>query len=373
MNKTFTITSITLLIFFSASAFSQDTTKPEFKASGKLWGLAFGDYFYKVHADSSSRGNAQYSNMAKDYNAFEFRRIYLGYNYDISEKFSAELLLAYQGQTLIDNTRTVYIKSANLRWKNIWKNTDLLIGQSQTPMWPLLSEKVWNYRSVEKTIPDMHKLGTDNDMGIALQSKIITNDKTEVGYNLMIGNGTAQKIETDKFKKMYGDVYAKILNKKIIFDLYGDYERSQLSPYMKSKMTMKVLLAYQSDKITIGVEAVQQVQEKSVSYVTPAGTVIDNIIVLGVGGYIRGQIIKDKLNFFIRQDIYIPNTNTPSYLYKSEEDFSIAGFDYMPSKNIHIIPNVWYNSYYIENPALPAKSRRDYDMVPRLTVYYIFK
>ena len=363
--------------------YAQDTTKakpelpkPEFKPSGKLYGTVFGDYFYKMHSDSSGRGNSQYSGLGfpENANGFEARRIYLGYNYELSEKFTADVLIAYEGQYLSDGaTRTVYIKGANVRWKNICKNMDLVIGQMQTPAFPMLTEKVWNYRSVEKTVLDMRKLCNSNDPGIALQGKIISNDNTELGYNLMVGNGSAAKIETDRFKKMYGDVFVKVMKKKIILDVYGDYERSQLSPYMKSKTTMKVLLAYQSDRITIGLEGFQQVQEKSVSYVTSAGTVIDNVVVFGVGGYVRGTIIKDKLNFFIRHDIYIPNTNTRAISYKSEEDFSLIGFDYLPAKNIHIIPNLWYNSYFTENPALPVKSRRDYDMVPRLTVHYIFK
>lgn len=373
--------------------YAQDTTKArlngevgqakeEFKPSGKIYGMVFGDYYYKQHADFTGRGASQYSGSAftKGANAFEARRIYLGYNYDISEKFSADVLLAYEGQYLNDgSTRTVYVKGANIRWKNICKNTDLVIGQMQTPSFPMFTEKVWNYRSVEKTILDMRKLGNSNDAGIALQGKVISNDKTELGYNLMIGNGSAAKIETDKFKKMYGDVYAKVLNKKIIIDLYGDYERTQLNPYHKSKMTMKFLLAYQSEKITVGLEAFQQMQEKSVTYKTDTSSVIDNAIAMGVGGYVRGTILKDKLNFFVRSDMYNPDTkfnadNTyTNYSAYSTELFFLAGLDYMPMKNVHIIPNIWYNSYSNRKKNVTGLAKNDYDMVARITVHYIFK
>ena len=63
--------------------------------SGRIWGYVFGDFYYKSHSDSLNRGgNNQYTGIPKNRNAFQFRRIYLGYDYNISSKFSAELLLA---------------------------------------------------------------------------------------------------------------------------------------------------------------------------------------------------------------------------------------------------------------------------------------
>ena len=76
--------------------YAQDTPKPEFKPSGKLWGYVFADYYYKVHADSLNRGTGEYSGVKENANAFDFRRVYLGYDYNISEKFSAELLLSHE-------------------------------------------------------------------------------------------------------------------------------------------------------------------------------------------------------------------------------------------------------------------------------------
>ena len=112
---------IILLFLTSLGVFSQkDTTKVEFKPSGKLWGYAFGDFLYKAHTNSFNMSNTQYASTPKDFNSLEFRRIYLGYDYDISEHFSTQLLLAYEGTSLSsDGNRSVYIKIANLRWKNI--------------------------------------------------------------------------------------------------------------------------------------------------------------------------------------------------------------------------------------------------------------
>ena len=375
---------VSFLAIFCNTVFSQDTAKvKEFKPSGKVWGYAFGDLYYKLHADSSGRGGQQYSGAAypKDANSFEFRRIYLGYDYTISEKFSTELILAYEGQTLSDNaTRTIFIKCANVRWKNIYKNADLVFGLMHSPAFPMLEEKIWSYRSIEKTLFDMRKIGSSTDLGLALQGKIDTDGN--YGYNLMVGNGTAQKIETDRFKKMSGDVYAKFMNKKIVVDIYADYERSQLSPIHKSKMGFKGFLAYNSDKLTVGVEFFQQAQENFSIHkdsVTALKQDTTDIAVMGYGAFIRGTIIKDKLNFFARYDWYSPDTKYDnskyyiSYTAYNIENFISAGIDFMPVKNVHIIPNIWYDSYSSRFKNIKGLAKYDNDLVLRLTIHYIFK
>src|ERR1700681_1370961 len=138
--------------------------------SGRIWGYAFGDFAYKSHADSLSRGGSnQYSGVPASRTMFAFRRIYLGYDYNISKKFSAELLLAAEdnfpagnppvgsaapgtttalstgnstGDLLTNQKLTFYIKNMNVRWKGIWKGTDLVVGEMSTPAFPMITEKV---------------------------------------------------------------------------------------------------------------------------------------------------------------------------------------------------------------------------------------
>src|SRR5919206_2248000 len=83
-----------MLIHYAAA---QEKTPPDtaFKPSGQLWGYVFGDYYYKAHSDPLNRGGAnQYTGIEEGRNAFQIRRAYLGYNYNLHPKFSAELLLA---------------------------------------------------------------------------------------------------------------------------------------------------------------------------------------------------------------------------------------------------------------------------------------
>jgi hypothetical protein len=371
-----------LLFLMSLNVFSQkDTTKVEFKPSGKLWGYAFGDFLYKDHTNSFNMSNTQYGSTPKDFTSFEFRRIYLGYDYDISEHFATQLLLAYEGATFTsDGNRSVYIKSANLRWKNIFHNSDLVIGQMSTPTFATTSEPVWGYRSLEKTIMDLRKIGGSNDVGISLQGKL--NDKGDFGYNLMIGNGSGAKPEADKYKKFYGDVYVKFIDQKIILDLGADNEWAQAKPYQKNKTTYKALLAYQTKMFTMGLEAFQQVQKNN-TIITEAApsTVKDtvNALASGVSIFARGTISK-KLGYVLRYDYYNPDTKfnknnlyAASYTGVFIESLVLAGLDYTPIKNVHLMPNVWYDMYNNRNAAVNNLSIKSDDLAFRLTVHYIFK
>ena len=114
---------------------SDSAFKAGMSNSGRLWGYVFGDFYYKGHSDSSNRGGSnQYTGIPKGRNAFSFRRVSLGYDYNISSKFSAELLLAAEenfpafnpptsgvasGDQLTNNKESFYIRLANIRWKNI--------------------------------------------------------------------------------------------------------------------------------------------------------------------------------------------------------------------------------------------------------------
>lgn len=371
-----------LLFLLSLNSFSQkDTTRAEFKPSGKIWGYAFGDFLYKAHSNPYSMTNTQYASTPKDFTSFEFRRIYFGYDYDISEHFASQLVLAYEGSSLSsDGNRSVYIKTALLRWKNIFHNSDLVIGSMPTPTYSTTSEPYWGYRSLEKTIMDMRKIGASFDVGISLQGKL--NDRGDVGYNFMIGNGSAAKPEADKFKKFYGDVYFKFLDQKLIADFGADNEWSQSHPYQKSKTTLKIFLGYQTKMVTVGLEAFSQVQKNNTILTeAPPSSLADtvNAQASGLSVFARGTINK-KLGYILRYDYYNPdskfnksNTYPGSYTGIYTESFVLAGLDFTPVKNVHLMPNVWYDMYNNRNNAVNGLGSKSNDIALRLTVYYIFR
>jgi hypothetical protein len=438
------LTAILLIAFTSVKAQYLLNSDSAFKAgaanSGRLWGYMFADYYFKGHSDSLNRGGGnQYTGIPKNRSAFQSRRIYLGYDYNITTKFSAELLLAAEdnfpafdapnqaaanGDELLNNKLSFYIKLANIRWKNIWKGTDLVVGQVATPSFPLLAEKVWNYRSIERTISDIRRTPS-YDMGATLQG-VFDPTTRNFGYDVMVGNGSSAKPEADNFKWFYGDVYGYFLHKKLVIDAYADYEREHWSStWHNSRQMLKGFIAYNSaatDKgmdpgngFTIGVEGFvnnlkQDLLVTKVGGTTPSviadSTTIDNVA-SGLSFYIHGDIVKHKLRFFARYDAYNPMTKINNTLYKGyaaqtgnyndnsynttysattgapatatatgdqtyKQEFITAGLDFTPAKNIHFMPNIWYNHYASQLANVKGAAAGDYDLVYRMTVYFIF-
>ena len=390
---------VSILLIPSSQIWSQKTVSapiPDstFKLGGKLWGLVFGDYYYKIHADSAGRGGAnQYTGIPQSRTAFQIRRVFLGYNYDITPKFSTEFLIAAEdntinsagipsGDLLSDNKLSFYVRLANLRWKNIWKGTDFVIGEVYTPTFALLSDILWGYRSVERTITDIRR-SPSFDLGATLQGKFDPKNGN-YGYNVMIGNGTSAKPENDNFKKFYGEVYAKILNKKVVIDFYSDYERQHWDPnFHHSRIMLKGLIAYTTSQFTIATEAfISQQQKDVVGYNGLQKDTLD-ANARGVSIFVKGQITKDKLGFFARFDSYNPDKNynpnfttytgfSSNYEPNNNEQFIVTGLDFTPAKNIHFMPNIWYNSYRAHQQNLTGSALKDYDLVYRITFYYAY-
>lgn len=395
MRKLFYLIFLQCLFLNLVSGQQKVVNDTAFKPAGKLWGYTFGDFYYKAHADLDNRGGAnQYSGIEHGRNAFQLRRVYLGYNYDIHPKFSAELLLAaednitsFNGNTTGDltsnNKLTFYIKFANIRWKNIWKGTDLVVGEHATPAFALLIDQIWGYRSIERTITDIRRTPS-YDLGASLQGKFDP-ETGNFGYNVMVANGTSARPENDKFKWFYGDVYAKFFDKKLVFDLYADYQRLNWSSnFHHSRNMIKGFAAYTTPAFTVGVEAF--VNHNKHDVIAVHGALNDTLTAnsIGISTFVKGTIVKEKLGFFARMDNFNPDTKynqsayqsykglSPTYEPNNKERFVTAGLDFTPIKNVHFMPNVWYNRYESERTNSNGRSSSDYDLVYRLTFYYVY-
>jgi hypothetical protein len=432
MNKQNVLLKAMVYIFILGAGITnlnaQDTKDKDadFKPSGNLWGYVFGDYAYKTHNDTMGRGagNVQYrgagalnsgnSNYNAQSNAFQIRRAYLGYDYQFAKNFSASVVLANEQTLLPNNQNTFYLKYANLKWSNIFKGTDLVIGQYATCSFATAfgTEPLWAYRSVERTIMDLHNIDGSTDLGISLQGKIWTQKNAKdslkpalIGYFLQVGNGSSAVPETDIFKKFRGNLYVSLLNQSLTIGLYGDYVTQQFSPYHTNNMTFKAYASYKNEWIRVGAEVFQQTNKNSDMYkvssagVIPAGAKSDTTsgVQMGFSVFASGKILK-KLSIFARYDMYNPdtkwNTNnvysgaysgikgsnlTTATFYK--QTFVTAGLDWTPNPRVHIMPNIWYNANKTNMTTLgpdgtggnlSSRVQKDNDMVYRITFYFVF-
>ena len=403
-----------------AQAATTTTTDATWTPVRRLWGYSFGDFYYDGHADASqaSRGKeAMYNGVPTYRNAFQFRRLYLGYDYDVNEKFTAEVLLASEpnantgtaagtgvtasnGDNLVDNKMAFFIKNFDLRYRNIWNGTDLVFGEMSTPGFALnepgtngptsLSEATWGYRSIEKTITDFHK-NNSYDVGASLQGTFDPATKN-FGYVFMIGNNSTSSLlaasaaNTGFYKIFYGDIWGKFLDKKLYLDLYADYAQTAPSATVNGSQShniLKAFAAYNTKKLSVGVEAyTQSISNGVTDKVTGSNA---DATVQGFSVWVKGAVYKDKVNFFARFDGYNPdtkfngddtynvNTNYGSYDPTTKEKFYTAGLDFVPAPKIHFMPNVWLTQFQSNyNSTNTSFVANDHTVVYRMTVYYTF-
>lgn len=367
-------------------SFAQDTTKtqPDFKASGKLWGYAFGDYAFKLHADAEKRGNIQYSKLPENYNSFNLRRVYLGYDYQFSPNVSSQFLLAHESSSeantsnpdvLTDNNRAMYIKAMNIRFKNVIPRATIVVGQQATPTFATLGDGIWAYRSIEKTIADLRGISSSTDLGLGIFGKIGENEN--VGYDLMVGNNNGAKVENNTFKKLYTSLYTYLLDKKLFIQGNFEYARSAAEPVQRNLSTIKGMVAYENEKTTVGVEGFQQLQTNGSTYLKGMDTAYSDGQSSGISFYVTQQLKKDELNLFARFDLYDPDTkfnsgNTYIGYNTNKESFAVVGLDWIPYKNVHIMPNVWMDQFKSKLPGASGKLKSDYDLSARITLYFLF-
>jgi hypothetical protein len=421
----------------SASAQQVDPTATpgaNFKPNGNLWGLVFGDYAFKTQNDTLGRGggNVQYkgtnalnsNNIVSgtnpvpanvQSNAFQLRRVYLGYDYNFAKNLSASVVLANEQTLLTNNQNTTYLKYAYLKWSNIWKGTDIVFGQFQTSSYSadFGVSPLWGYRAVERTILDLHSIDASTDLGVSLQGKLWegkagtdSSRPSLVGYYLQLGNGNSATPETDPYKKVRVNLYSAFFKQQLVIGVYGDYSNQQYSPYHTSNTTFNAYVSYRAPAFHIGVEVFEQTNQNSDIYKTytpetktlSANNDTSAGVQVGLSIFASARIIKNKLNVFARYDSYNPdikwNTNrvyskayagiTGSNLNSATfytQSFVTAGLDWTPEKRIHIMPNFWWNAdNAMMSSAGPSGTGtlfgtrvvKDEDVVFRLTVFFIF-
>lgn len=363
---------------------------------GSLWGVGFGDFAYKAETDPQKRGGTnQYTGIAEKQAMFQFRRIYLGYDHRISRRFTANFLLALEdngistannppaisGDLLANGRLGLFVKNASVTWNGFLPGADLSLGQVFTPATVLTTELVWDYRCIERTISELRRTPAW-DMGLSLNGKLYNGEGTEMGYHLMVGNGSGSRPQNDRFLWYYGDIYAKLFDKRLVLDLYADYTRLQWDDAQKrDRYMVKGMVAWTAPRFTLGVEAFQTVLRKDNTASTDLSSTLLDTRAVNWSAFARAKVYRDLLGAFVRYDRFDPAGNidntlysgykptTPNYDPNTREDFFTAGLDFTPNSNIHIMPNVWMMRYSNTGPVdLPEGT----DLVYRLSIYYVY-
>ncbi|MDA0746447.1 MAG: hypothetical protein O2954_08000 [bacterium] len=300
-------------------------------AENSLKGYMFGDYYYVA------------SGANKKQNGFQFRRIYVTYDLKWNDQFSGRLRFeAKDGGFGSGKSMDPSVKHAYLRYKK--NGRALYMGLSGTPTWSV-TEGLWGYRSIEKTLMDLNKMSGSADMGVAFQGKL--DEAGKVNAHLMLGNGSGTSAESDNHKKIYGQLHLKP-TKAFQVVVYGDWESR---PADQDRMTFAGLLGFSGSSARVGLEGAVQVRKNQA-----AGA---DIQVRGLSLFAAGKL-NEKTGVFARADFYDPNNKAGG----DREYLILGGIDVEVAKDIHVMPNI------VSTVCQAAGVNTE--VMPRVTVFYKF-
>jgi hypothetical protein len=181
---------------------------------------------------------------------FELKRAYIGYSYNIDEKFSTKITFDV-GSNSSGSAYTAFLKIASLKWNPSEKFT-LFTGMIGTKNFKFM-EKNWGRRYVEKSAQDKYKWANSADLGVTADYKI--SDNLAIDAQILNGEGY-KKVQDDSglFRGGLGITYK--ISSKLIVRLHQDITpRSTYNDTTDSKYISSASLAYSGTNFSLGYEA----------------------------------------------------------------------------------------------------------------------
>lgn len=342
MKRLLSVLTFFILLTAAGSVHAQQSGDGEFS------GLFFSDYYWMAqHHNSDIEGN----------NGFWFRRIYLTYDYRINDTYSGRVRFetSSPGDWTTNQRMVPNIKDAYLKWQN--GDHEILAGVSSTPTYGLI-EDVWEYRSVEKSAPDLYGLGSSRDFGIAAKGSL---NAENLRYHIFLGNGNSVGPELNSGKKIMVALEYD-LTENIVVQGYADWNDQ---PGENDVSSVQGLIGYQSEEMNLGALYSFQKQEN----VLPTGEANLDLISL-----FATKQLQDNLKGYLRVDHMFdgyPGGESNSYIpfaENVESTFLVGGLDFQLDDNISLQPNIEAVLYGEDESGFTPTT----DIIPRLTLAFMF-
>ncbi len=309
--------------------------------SVRIGSVVFADYFYKLGGDSVGLP-AQYAPYREHTGLFQFRRVQLWAESFFGAGFSARVLLEANDLSLDAQRRySPFLKEVSLTWDSLaLDQLQLQAGLIPTPTWRL-SEALWSYRSLEKTVTDFWGWGSAVDFGVALRARSETSNQRVFQALLMLGSGEGVRAESNSQKKLYAECFAQPLP-GFWLEAYADWESRAPREHI---LQFKGLLGYQHASFSAGGELLLRSQHRADTVTTP----------LGLSLFGHWQLAQTpSVRLVLRYD-WVKRENSPA----SVHHFGLVAIDYAPIPQVHCMPNLWL---------LGRKALRP-QIVPRITLF----
>jgi len=340
---------------------------------GRISGYLFGDAYYNAAGDPNHVYNAAgvdagqafidgVKPITKDLNGVQLRRIYFQLDNDLSIKYATRFRLEMDSKALTSDGKIgAYVKNAYLQAKSVLPRGDFFFGMINTPTWEN-SEEFWQYRSIEKTIADFRGLASSSDIGASLKG--FADSDHHLGYTAMIGTGTGQKPENDRYKKLYLTIPIRLGDLRL--EPYADYQSVRVNLNTASpaeteslavnndQATWKIFAGYEFRRLALGLEAVSRVNHKSGA---------PNQEPRGFSLFARGTF-SPTIAAFGRVDQWEPNHRVDDRI---DSRLWIGGIDWQPFRDVHVMPNIEATEYLAKGTAVTPSH---HDLQARVTFYY---
>ncbi len=325
--------------------------KPE---SGSIDGYMVAEYYYLLqHHDSTLEGK----------NGFWFRRIYFTYNNKLSDTVKMRLRLetASPGQLGVSSLLIPFVKDAYLSFK--LGQSELIAGIQGPPSFEQL-ESVWGWRPLEKTPLDLQRWTSSRDFGVSLKG-----GKNFV-YHFMFANGSSNKAEIDKGKKIFGSLGYK--NGGFFLEGMAQYERDTESKF--DDTIAQLFSSYSGKRGRLGLQYSYR-SYKPDSQGTLPYNIVSAFGVFSVGKSVELIARYDwsfgdgyKKKFGGSKIEFIP------FAENHEFGFLVGAISWQVVKNVWLMPNIKYTAYK-ENDILnkiEGYSKPKDDVYGNLTLYFKF-
>ncbi|MBI9037899.1 MAG: hypothetical protein JEY97_07190 [Bacteroidales bacterium] len=257
----------------------------------------------------------------KENSAFEIKRAYFGYSYQLSNEFSVIIKLDIgspddESQYSLLK-RYAYFKNAALKYKKgklcfNFGLIDLLQFNVQ--------ETFWGHRYIYKSFQDEHKFGSSADIGVNIIYEF--NEKISVDFTIMNGEGYVRLQTDDTYKSALGITFKPLKN--LITRIYYDFTSKNIT-----QSTLSAFAGYRFlKKFSLGFELNY---ESNYQF-------LKNKNMTGISTYSFYEISK-KFQLFGRYDRLssniIKNGENPWNLL-NDGSAIIAGLQFTPIKNVKI-------------------------------------
>lgn len=274
-----------------------------------LGGRAYVDYFYNFSAPDAEEEHLH---------GFRYRRLYLTTDFTLSEAFEGRARLEANDGTTGPNGPEPFVKDLFLRWAYSGEHRATL-GVTSPPAFGV-SNDVWGYRSLDKTILDRRGIVGSRDFGLRLDGPL--GRTGAVRYSVMLANNNAVSPETDPYKRVYGQLHAAPSD-RLTLVLGGDY--AGYGDERERAGRLSAFAGYSTERVRLGLEGYWY-----------RLTFAEGSDRTDIGGSLFGIVqVAPEWDLLVRLDRGRDETGEDD-LY---ETFLLGGVAYRPHPNVALIPN----------------------------------